>query len=189
MTWNSGDILGRDTQSQEQPQAKLWKSYVSLGASIPEAPTLSFQHPLLPPGTWQSPWIPKVTPPSTAHTESHKSKRPTKRGLYPRSVSTLKVFREWQRQTNETVKIPQWGFSKAGTERPRSSQHFHTNYCWSTEEPCCSTSEPRGHSAHRASPVSSVPGSVGDLGDVWRGHPNPSPQAASSLFVVGRGEG
>ena len=115
---------------------------MSLGASIPEPPTLSFQHLLLPPGTWQSPWIPKVTPPSTSHTESRKSKTPTKCGLYPRSVSMLKVFREWQRQTNETVKTPQWGFSKAGTERPRSSEHFHTNCCWSVEVPSCSASEP-----------------------------------------------
>lgn len=72
MTWNSGDILGQDTQSLEGPQGQIVKEICVSGRLNSWTPTLSFQH-LLPPGIWQSPWIPKVTSPSITHRSKTKS--------------------------------------------------------------------------------------------------------------------
>ena len=48
MTWNSGDILGWDTQTQGQPQARLWKRLRVSGRHHSWTPTLAFQHFFLP---------------------------------------------------------------------------------------------------------------------------------------------
>lgn len=72
MTWNSGDILGWDTQSQEQPQAKLCNSYVSLGASIPEPPPCPFNifsSPQAPGSLLGFPKSPLPAPDTQSHTK------------------------------------------------------------------------------------------------------------------------
>lgn len=96
---------------------------MSLGASIPEPPPYPFNIFSSPQAPGSLIGFPKSPLPALV-TESHTEvKKPTKREFNPRSVSRLKVFREWQRQTNENSQNSSAWFLKS---RHKTTQKLPT---------------------------------------------------------------
>lgn len=91
----------------------------------------------------------------------------------------------------KTVRIPQCGFSKAGTKMTQKLPTLPHPLLVECRVAILLSIRAQGPPAHRASLVLSVPGSVGDLGwgvSVKRTPKSLSSRGIQSMFVMGRGE-